>query len=48
MSEVTGGWRKLLNEELQNLYPSQSIVRMINYDEMGRACSTNMREEGCI
>jgi hypothetical protein len=26
--EVTGGWRKLLNEELHNLYPSP-IIRMI-------------------
>jgi hypothetical protein len=28
-SEVTGGWRKLHNEELRNLYSSPSIVRMI-------------------
>jgi hypothetical protein len=27
--EVTGGWRKLLNEELHNLYSSPSIIRMI-------------------
>jgi hypothetical protein len=27
--EVTGGWRKLHNEELQNLYSSPSIIRMI-------------------
>jgi hypothetical protein len=27
--EVTGGWRKLHNEELHNLYSSQSIIRMI-------------------
>jgi hypothetical protein len=26
--EVTGGWRKLHNEELQNLYSSPSIIRM--------------------
>jgi hypothetical protein len=26
---VTGGWRKLHNEELRNLYSSQSIIRMI-------------------
>jgi hypothetical protein len=25
--EVTGGWRKLHNEELHGLYPSPSIVR---------------------
>jgi hypothetical protein len=26
--EVTGGWRKLYNEELHNLYCSPSIIRM--------------------
>jgi hypothetical protein len=28
-SEVTGGWRKLHDEELHNFYTSPSIVRMI-------------------
>jgi hypothetical protein len=27
--EVIGGWRKLHNEELQNLYSSPSIIRMV-------------------
>jgi hypothetical protein len=27
--EVIGGWRKLHNEELHNLYGSPSIIRMI-------------------
>jgi hypothetical protein len=27
--EVTGGWGKLHNEELHNLYPSPCIIRMI-------------------
>jgi hypothetical protein len=27
--EVTGGWGKLHNEELHNLYSSPSIIRMI-------------------
>jgi hypothetical protein len=27
--EVTGGWRKLHNEELYDLYSSQSIIKMI-------------------
>jgi hypothetical protein len=27
--EVTGGWRKLHNEELHNLYSSPSIIKMI-------------------
>jgi hypothetical protein len=26
---VTGGWRKLHNEELHNLYSSPNIIRMI-------------------
>jgi hypothetical protein len=34
--EVIGGWRKLHNEELHNLYSSQ-----VKEDEMGGACSTN-------
>jgi hypothetical protein len=32
--EVTGGWRKLHNEELHNLYSSPSIVRMIKLRRM--------------
>jgi hypothetical protein len=27
--EVTGDWRKLHNEELHNLYPAPSIIRMM-------------------
>jgi hypothetical protein len=49
--EVTGGWRRLHNEELHNLYSSPSIVRIANQikkDEMGGACSTNGEEEKCI
>jgi hypothetical protein len=32
--EVTGSWRKLHNEELHNLYSSQSISRMIKSRRM--------------
>jgi hypothetical protein len=32
--EVTGGWRKLHNEELHNLYSSSSIIRMIKSRRM--------------
>jgi hypothetical protein len=48
--EVTGGRKKLYNEEFQNLYSSPSIITMISVkeDEMGRACSTNGREGECI
>jgi hypothetical protein len=31
---VTGGWRKLHNEELQQLYSSPSIIRMIKSNRM--------------
>jgi hypothetical protein len=32
--EVTGGWRKLHNEELHNLYSSPNIIRMIKSRRM--------------
>jgi hypothetical protein len=32
--EVTGGWRKLHNEELHNLFSSPSIIRMIKSSMM--------------
>jgi hypothetical protein len=32
--EVTGGWRKLHNEELHNLYTFPSIIRMIKSRRM--------------
>jgi hypothetical protein len=32
--EVTGGWRKLHNEELRNFYSSRSIIRMIKSRRM--------------
>jgi hypothetical protein len=35
--EVTGGWRKLHNEELNNLYSSPSIIRMIESRRMRSA-----------
>jgi hypothetical protein len=36
--EVTGGWRKLHNKELHNVYSLSNIIRMMKYkeDEMGR------------
>jgi hypothetical protein len=38
--EVTGGWRKLHNEELHDLYSSPSIIRIIK--------SRRMRWEGHV
>jgi hypothetical protein len=32
--EVTGGWRKLHNEQLHNLYSSPSIIRIIKWRRM--------------
>ena len=47
--EVTGDWRKLHNEELNNLYSSPNIVRVIkSRSYMGGACSTYEGEERCI
>jgi len=36
--EVTGEWRKLHNEELNDLYCSPNTVK-IEKNEMGRTCS---------
>jgi hypothetical protein len=33
--EVAGGWRRLHNEELHNLYPSQNIIRVITPRRIG-------------
>jgi hypothetical protein len=45
--EVTGGWRKLHNEELHNLYSSPSIIRIIKLRRMRWAGhgGVNGREE---
>jgi hypothetical protein len=37
MDEVTGGWRKLRNEELHDLYCLPSIIRIIKSRRMGWA-----------
>ena len=44
--EVTREWRKLHNEEINYLYSSPNIVRVIKLEnEMGRACSAYGRQE---
>jgi hypothetical protein len=35
--EVAGGWRKLHDEELHNLYSSPSVIRMMKSKRMKRA-----------
>jgi hypothetical protein len=44
---MTGGWRKLCNEELHNLNSPPNIVRM-KPRRMRRACSMHRRDEKCI
>jgi hypothetical protein len=41
--EVTGGWRKVHNEELHNFYASPNIIRVVKSikEDMGRARSTH-------
>jgi hypothetical protein len=47
--EVTGQWRKLHNEELNDLYSLLNIVRVVKSRrmKMGGACSTYGRGERC-
>jgi hypothetical protein len=44
---MTGGWRKLHNEELHNLYSSPNVIRMIKSRKMRWAghvaCMAKMR-----
>jgi len=48
--EVTGEWRGLQNEELNDPYSSRNIVLVIKTrkDKMGGACSTCGGQEKCI
>jgi hypothetical protein len=43
---ITGGWRRLQNLELHNLYSSPNIIRnQVKDDEMGRKYNTHEDEE---
>jgi hypothetical protein len=46
--EVTGGYRKLLIEDLHNLYSTKYYDQQIKKDEMGVACSVHGTDEKCI
>ena len=45
--EVTGGWRKLYNEQLHDLYRSSNIIRVFRLRRIGRvwhvACAGEVR-----
>jgi hypothetical protein len=43
--EVTGGWRKLHNEQLHNLYCTPNIIRVAR---PRRIITAHVREEKCI
>jgi hypothetical protein len=48
-NEVTGEWRKLHNDEINDLYCSPNIVRVIkSRKELDMAFGTYGREERCI
>jgi hypothetical protein len=42
-NEVTREWRKLHKEKLRDLCPSPITCRIVEGNEVGRACSTNWR-----
>jgi hypothetical protein len=46
--EVSGGWRRLHNEELHNLYTSLNIIKVIREYEMGGACSMCRGNKKCV
>jgi hypothetical protein len=46
--EVTGEWRKLHNEELQNLNSSPDILKQVKANEVGGACGTHVRGEKSV
>jgi hypothetical protein len=49
IDEVTGGWRRLHNEELHNLYLHRILLGdQVKEDEMDRVCDTHGQDIKCI
>jgi hypothetical protein len=48
MDEVTGEWRKLINEELNDLYSSPTTVRVIKRRDMRWARHVAHMKESCV
>jgi hypothetical protein len=46
--EVRGEWRRLHNDEVQDLCSSPNIIRMIKWNEMDGPCSTYGEENTCM
>jgi len=46
--EVVGGWKRLHNEKLHNLYASPNIIRVMKGEEMGGAFSPHGSVEKCV
>jgi hypothetical protein len=44
--EVLGGWRKLHNEELHDMYSSPRIIRVVNSRRMAVGASGTNKGEG--
>jgi hypothetical protein len=44
--KITGGWRKLHNEEVHNFFSSTDIIRLIK--SKAKVCTTHRRDKKCI
>jgi hypothetical protein len=45
--KVKGGWRKLYNEQLHDLYSKQNITRMIISKRMRQMCTMGRIRDAC-
>jgi hypothetical protein len=46
--DITGGWRRLRNEELHNLYDLPNVIRVIKLRMRWVGHVEHMRDEKCI